>query len=595
MNRLRLALFALFLAALTAVWAYLFVNTRVVDSARQNQILGLVKQLKQLDSEWNVDVLKSQIELNKNYDPLVRPISQMAAIAEQLKAEAGGSAEAHKALDALNEAIARKTAIVDRFKTQNAIIRNSLRYIPTAHGEIQDLLRSERGTAAANPKAGALELAISDLVGEILKYNAVPDVDSAREVEMSIARMRDSAQGYPSIRESVENLLTHAGIVLRQRTRQVELLAQISQVPMAQRIDAVALAFGNRFDMELAGQAQFQQLLIYYSGFALLAIATAIGIVIYRSRTEFRRMALVVEEARAALRQSEAQLVHAERMAMMGEIVGGIVHEINTPLGYLRSGLQSARDNLESVLLPYTTTTGRLLALLRMPPGQDRSEVQEIYDQARAMQAELAELDLLQETTALLEDGIAGVHQINETVVNLLNFSRLDRTRITRCKVEGGIDSTLKLASHILKNKKVVKSYRNTSEIYCDLSQLNQVFLNIIKNAAQATPMEGGEIVIETLMADPDTLVVDITDNGAGIAPATLPKIFDAFFTTKKEGSGTGLGLSISKRIVDSHGGEIRVDSTPGTGTTFSIRLPVKPLASLAAGIGEPQEEFEIA
>jgi two-component system NtrC family sensor kinase len=308
----------------------------------------------------------------------------------------------------------------------------------------------------------------------------------------------------------------------------------------------------------------------------------AIGVLLLRSANEFRRMARAVDEATQALHQTEIQLIHSEKMAMLGEVVSGIVHEINTPLGYLRSGLESGRENLNSMLRPHAEQTQRLLELLGQA-SPDPAALREQVARVDGLQGRLRRSEVLEETSTLLSDGIDGVQQINETVVNLLNFSRLGHSRVVRCRVEGGLESTLKLASHFLKTRQVVRRWSETREIECDLSQLNQVFLNVIKNAVQATTANGVITLTTSMVAGP-RLLVEIGDNGVGIEPRDLPRVFDAFFTTRADGGGTGLGLSISQKIVHGHGGTIEVRSTPGQGTTFSILLPVKPPASLYAG-----------
>jgi len=189
---------------------------------------------------------------------------------------------------------------------------------------------------------------------------------------------------------------------------------------------------------------------------------------------------------------------------------------------------------------------------------------------------------VMEEMGQLLADGIHGIEQISEIVTNLKNFSRLDRAKVSEFAVDEGLESTLLLARNLLKNAVQIERHfaPGLPRIHCSPSQINQVFLNIITNAVHAMP-EGreqpGVITLRTLPEGEDMVRVEIQDNGTGIAPQVLPKIFDPFYTTKPIGKGTGMGLSISFKIVQEHGGRILVDTEPGVGTVFSILLPVRP------------------
>ena len=170
-----------------------------------------------------------------------------------------------------------------------------------------------------------------------------------------------------------------------------------------------------------------------------------------------------------------------------------------------------------------------------------------------------------------------------EIVGNLKDFSRLDRSKVTSFNLNEGLQSTLLLAKHLLKAVTINKHLGDVKPIVCSPSQINQVFLNLITNAAQAMGERQGTITLTT-RAEGDGVAVDVADDGNGIAPEVLPKIFDPFFSTKEIGKGTGLGLSISYKIVQQHGGRINVESKVGRGTRFTVWLPFKPPAD--AGLG---------
>jgi signal transduction histidine kinase len=174
-------------------------------------------------------------------------------------------------------------------------------------------------------------------------------------------------------------------------------------------------------------------------------------------------------------------------------------------------------------------------------------------------------------------DALHGIEQISEIILNLKNFSRLDRSKVSRFNLNEGLESTLVIARNMIKHKTVNRQFADIPLIECSPSQINQVFLNLITNAAQATRDDAsGQISITTSLVPSGFVRVDISDNGHGIPENIMSKIFDPFFTTKDVGQGTGLGLSIAYKIIQEHGGRIEVKSKVGQGTTFSVLLPAR-------------------
>jgi signal transduction histidine kinase len=217
---------------------------------------------------------------------------------------------------------------------------------------------------------------------------------------------------------------------------------------------------------------------------------------------------------------------------------------------------------------------------------EDRTEFQAKFVAAlKDLKHMLIEEELegsVEEAQDLVHDSIEGLKDLTEIAQSLKDFSRLDRAPIGRFDVNAGLDKTLVIARNIVKHKaEVRKFYGEVPEIECSPSQINQIFLNLITNAAQAIE-EQGEIVITTKSHDADHVAIAVCDSGCGIPEENLKKIRDPFFTTKEVGSGTGLGLSIVDEIVRSHGGELRIESQVGKGSTFTVILPLKQTAANA-------------
>ena len=251
------------------------------------------------------------------------------------------------------------------------------------------------------------------------------------------------------------------------------------------------------------------------------------------------------------LRESQMQLVQQEKMAALGRLVAGVAHEMNTPIGTITSNAD---------------TLGRSLTRLRGILTSDSCPAEVRND--RLLSQVLNVLDDISRINGLACERIVGI------VGSLRNFARLDEAEFKTADLHEGLDSTLTLVHHELKNRAVVKKeYGDIPPIQCHPNQINQVFMNLLVNASQALK-EKGEITIRSFR-EGDIVNVQISDSGVGIPPENLQRIFDPGFTTKGVGVGTGLGLSICFKIAQDHGGRIDVESELGKGSTFTIRLPV--------------------
>jgi signal transduction histidine kinase len=298
------------------------------------------------------------------------------------------------------------------------------------------------------------------------------------------------------------------------------------------------------------------------------------------------------------LKESQVQLVQAEKMSSLGQLVAGISHEINTPLLYLANNAELIRERLE----PLRDFIAGCSAAFSIKHEQfpDRTSYQTAFVSAlKDVKTQLRDQELdaaVEEIQDLTRDSIAGLAELTEMAQSLKDFSRLDRAPIASFDVNAGLDKTLLIAKNIVKHKATVtKHYGDVPEIECSPSQINQVFLNIITNAAQAIE-DQGEIVITTKRHDATRVAISISDTGCGIPEENLSKIRDPFFTTKEVGTGTGLGLSIVDEIVRSHNGEILIESVVGKGSTFTILLPIKrPQSSSTVAHVEHDEPVPLA
>ena len=263
-----------------------------------------------------------------------------------------------------------------------------------------------------------------------------------------------------------------------------------------------------------------------------------------------------LEAANGEIRDTQAKLVHAAKMASLGQLVAGVAHELNNPIGFIYSNMTHLREYSE-----------KLLHLI---------DVAEHEPQLLEKEKKKADLGYIaKDLPKLISSCEDGARRTRDIVLGLRNFSRLEEAQLKEVDLHEGLDNTLRLLSGELKNRvKVERKYGKIPKVTCYPSQLNQVFMNVLGNAAQAIEDEG-EIVIATKKLSGARVEITIRDDGKGMSKATMDKIFDPFFTTKGVGTGTGLGLSISYGVIEKHGGEITVTSDVGAGTEFKIVLPV--------------------
>lgn len=287
---------------------------------------------------------------------------------------------------------------------------------------------------------------------------------------------------------------------------------------------------------------------------------------IWQARSDLRKKITELEAANKELKETQTKLVHSAKMVSLGQLVAGVAHELNNPIGFIYSNMTHLKEYSEKLIQ---------LAEVAEKNPEKLSGLKDEY-----------EFDyIVKDLPKLVASCQDGARRTRDIVLGLRNFSRLEEAKLQEIDVQQSLDTTLNLLQGEIKNRiEIHRQYEPTPLVHCYASQINQVFMNILSNAVQA--IEGpGHIWISTtaLKEYKDSkdrrgwVQISIQDSGKGMSPDVMEKIFDPFFTTKGVGQGTGLGLSISYGIIQNHGGEIQARSEVGVGTEFIVIIPVFP------------------
>jgi two-component system, NtrC family, sensor kinase len=575
-------------------WIYLYVKARAVDLAAANEVMAGLRELKEVDGRWNDWLIGTRLD------------TRVASAVQRSSVEPTKLGRIHAllaiqvfsldnpvppaTLAGLKESFDRKAKAVDAFAAASGAYRQAAADYQQAN-ETFAAAALERGLGIPPAAARDAERARE----AILSFVAAPSDASRQGAEGALAQL--AAAGVPeSARPNLDRLVAAARAAIVAKADEDARFRAAVFGSTGPRLDAAMRAFERGFGNALDEADRFRMYLVVYSGLLLLLAAWLAWRLTgsYRAITglnrqlreanEFleHRVEERTKELKAALHQlkeQEALLIQSEKMSSLGQMVAGVAHEVNTPLAYVKASLDTVHGRMPRVAAALGEAE-KLIAMLQSEDQADDAALSRQFAVASQALSEAHSGGAFPDLDRLVQDGLYGIGQISELVNNLRNFARLDRSKMGEFDLNEGLGGALSIAKHQLKRRTVNKHLGPIPKIACAPSQINQVFLNLLTNAAQATPEEGGVIHLRTFQPDPEHVAVEVTDNGHGIPAEVLSKIFDPFFTTKEVGKGTGLGLSICYKIVESHGGRITVDSRVGVGTRFTVTLPVRPVAA---------------
>jgi two-component system NtrC family sensor kinase len=572
--------------------AFLFVRSNASEHKTDAQALSLLHELADLSQRWDADALR----LADTLAPVVPPVPDRTPILLRIFKEIEQSA----ASDVLAVNAAPLRAGMEEkqsaYQTLHQRHTRSLQTIDVFRERLGSLVADIATARARDPALGTQAAALLAHVERMRAAINITDIeahaDMARLLEPSLATIASASGSLnPALKASALRAQAAGEEYLSARESEANAWRRFTFLTVGPRVDVLARHMDERLQAGLAEKERWRVYLVAYAA----ALLVAIGWLVVRLMAAHRALSIANRElenrveqrtrdlshALEQLKESEAQLVQSEKMSSLGQLVAGVAHEVNTPLAYVKNSLATVRERMPEVH-EALDEAHRLLGIMHSPEP-DAADLGRSMDALSAKLGRLSEHQLVEDLDALTGDGMHGIEQIADLVQNMRNFARLDRSKVASFDVNEGVRTTLLIAKPALRNLAVSTRLGEIPPITCSPSQINQVLLNLLTNAAQAMDKPQGRVEIATWREGRDTIAIEVSDNGRGIAPVTMPKIFDPFFTTKEVGKGTGLGLSIAYKIASQHGGRIDVRSEVGVGTIFTVVLPIRPPETLTA------------
>lgn len=562
-----LILWGVLASAAIALLVFLLSQVQAVNWREHYEIRDAIRELQELDMQLNVHLLMTRQDLPQEEHAISGVQARIRGIEDRVfgdikvsgtspadPARLGYGDEAALVLEYYG-AKSKKQELIEQFISLNATLKDTM-----------SQAASELNRLAETPAMGAQANSLRPL---LFVYLHDGSEDSAKKLQARLDGLSEdpAARMDRDTHKLVETLASNISYILQQIPNRDATLLGIVNAPTSTLTD-ILNAYTQRYSEIFRRSEIYRLALIAYASMLLLVLL----VLALRLRHSYATLEHQVGErteqlakAYDGLKQSQLQMMQTEKMASLGQMVAGVAHEINTPLGFSRSNVEIVRERIDEMGQVFDRLVEKSAAsLVATEP--------EIARHARQLQEEQCR----QEMDELLAATGEGLNQISELVQSLRDFSRLDRSKSDRVNLNKGIDDVLRIANNTLRkcNAQLHRDYAELPPVECAPSQINQVLLNLIVNAAQALPEKGGNIAIGTRV-NGRFVEITVEDDGHGIPADLLPRIFDPFVTTKEIGKGTGLGLSIAYQIVQDHGGALTVESTPGAGTCFTLSLPV--------------------
>jgi two-component system, NtrC family, sensor kinase len=576
--------------ALGSILAFLYLKTQTHDASEYFANVALLRQLKQLDARWELDVLKSKMGINTNYDALVDPLVSLNELREKLQTDMATQGDAEPARlakfsAAFQAAIEEKTRLIEHFKSRNSVLRNSLAFLPTAAHELERAMREAGAQGDALKKFSAT---VNELLLGSLVFSQSPSEDKAADIQGELARLVVDEEREPAgVRDELNVFAAHVRAVLREQPAVNGLLNSIAVVPTAASIDALDnVLAGEQREAELQTQQYRKYLLIFSAALAALFVYAAISLIrsgatINRVNRELQRANSTLEERvrerTCELKEAQSELLSKARQAGMAEIATNVLHNVGNVLNSVNV---SASLVAERVSKSKCSAVARVAALLN--DHMDDLTAFLLGPQGRQLPIYLQELAgelTLERDAAVLELSVlrGNVDHIKSIVAMQQNYaSRIGV--VDTVDIQGLVEDSLRMNEGAFSRHavEVIRDFGPVPAIQVDKHKVLQILVNLIRNAKYACEETGlGEKrVTVRLRAEEDAVLISVIDTGVGIPKENLSRIFNHGFTTRPDGHGFGLhGSALAARDL---GGSLHAESAGvGEGATFNLTLPL--------------------
>ncbi|BAO62698.1 sensor histidine kinase [Pseudomonas protegens Cab57] len=590
----RVPIMLLSLLTLSLVLGLAFLYFKTVIGQPSNYVLArdLISHIKQLNAQWETEVLKARIAITHDYDPLVMPVQEINQLwnrFDQLSQQNHNDPAAWTAgHQAFIEAFQEKAGLVERFKTHNAVLRNSLAFLPTAEDDIQRRLAGLDDQARLSEQTIAIDT--YDLLLSSLEFAQVSSDDRAADILVGLNKLAVNKERLPEpMHEPVEILSNHVSVILREQPVVNDLLERITSIPIAQRLDDIThLLNADQSQSDLQDQKAHQYLLLFAALLVILILYLAVRLV--RSYAVIRRVNTAlqsanehlehrVEERTRELKEAQSELLDSARQAGMAEIATNVLHNVGNVLNSvnicsemlsrtLRSSKAQGLGKAMQLINQHQDDLGRFFTeddKGKLLPGYLNQLVEAIATEQQGMGEELAQL-------------ARSVDHIKEIVATQQSYAGASRL-IEPLRVAELIEDALRMNSGALARHQVtvVKDYGPLPPVMGDKHRMLLILINLISNAKYAMSNlddHSRTLTLSARVLDGQTLSISVKDEGEGIPAENLTRIFSHGFTTRKDGHGFGLHSCALAAM--EMGGQLNVHSDgPGLGATFTLDIPL--------------------
>ncbi|CRM81382.1 DAHL domain-containing protein [Pseudomonas sp. 25 R 14] len=593
-RRSSLSLLGAITLVLASILVFLYVKSSSEQSTTYTQSRDLIRHIKQLNAQWDSEVLKARIALTHNYDPLVAPLNEMNSLWAELEARES----LHQHTDPGNwqavqnnyrEAVQEKARLVDQFKSHNALLRNSLAFLPTAEDDIQ----AQFGLLDANKRLQLQNIATDtyDLLLSSLEFALVTSDDKAAEILVGLNKLTINKELLPEdFQAPVEILSKHIALILREQPLVNGVLERIAAIPLPEQLDDLTNQLNqDQRVADLSDQKYHRYLLVFSTLLMLVLVYLAIRLL--RSFAEINRVNRAlqtanegleqrVEERTRELRDAQSELLDSARQAGMAEIatnvlhnVGNVLNSVNVSADLVTRKLRASKAlGLGKAMQMINEHPHDLGAFLmedekgKLLPGYLNQLVDAIAVEQQGMAEELAQLT----------KSVDHIKDIVSTQQSYAGASKL----LEPVHISAMVEDALRMNSGALSRHHVtvVKDYHPVPEVMADKHRLLLILVNLISNAKYAMSNLSDrprQITLTVRARDDDTLQISVKDEGEGIPAENMTRIFTHGFTTRKEGHGFGLH-SCALAAIEMNGRLTAHSDGPGQGALFTLYIPLE-------------------